>query len=163
GSVELSPVRQMVVTINTKIPPPPPPKLPDGTANVRIGTVSASLITVGIIKTPVSKTVKVILNGKPGKISDLKPGYAVDMTVVGGRVVEVKFPASSTSMKGVVLKVSASQINFGGNTFGVSKDVKVTISGKAGKIADLKEGYKGQVELSPVSAVVVAISVDPPS
>src|SRR2546425_612355 len=55
--------------------------------NTRIGTVSASEITVGGLKWAVAKNVKVTINGKPGKISDLKPGYAVFFTVSGGTVV----------------------------------------------------------------------------
>src|SRR5262249_26750207 len=126
--------------------------------NTRIGTVSASQITVGGLKFAVAKTVKVTVNGKPGNISDLKPGYAVVLTVSGGTVVEVKFPAPSRSFTGVISKVSASQVTIGRNAFPVSPDVKVSIAGRAGKIADLKDGDQCSVELSPVRQMVVTIN-----
>jgi len=119
---------------------------------------------IGEATFPVVQGARIVLDGKPAKLADLKEDMEVDLRLTADAETVLKITAEPQLRPAVVKAVDAGANTltvtdkFGQLTFMVAQGAKIVIDGKAGTLADLKEGMEVGLRLSADGKTVVKLT-----
>jgi ferric-dicitrate binding protein FerR (iron transport regulator) len=128
------------------------------------------------VEYPLIKDAKITIDGKPGAAADLKAGDRVGLGLSSDRKSVLSIvkgfgdrdgekPVRGQRAGGEVTKVDADKNTIAIKTegddreFSVSKDARITIDGKAGKLADIKSGTRVMLVLDRDGKTATAVTV----